>query len=290
MCVCVNSECEGAAMSDVYHWSFGDNSMFEETIFPMGFSAPQSTLPTGPFDPASNWENRYDVIYTGPQGFSDVGKYVYGSLHLKADFNAENVRMEIESVRQTGQNFTHERAFTKTAYTCQRDDLFSLQPESHWMVQTELKNIKTPEAAPYNKYQLKGSYNKNHIYKKGTQGKSYVYRSTSPDVSVVPNWSVLAAVQNLPRDQTTTFDYFEDLERLLPGHSIKSIGDFEARFGGRSVHLHGYAQKGHGLLPTFYWVNDVGRLVIVRYGMYLLIYNSNPIIDSQPAKAWKETV
>ena len=83
--------------------------MLTETIFPMGFSAPQSTLPTGPFNPKQNWENRYDVIYSGPQGFTDMGKVVYGSLHLKADFNAEGVRMEIESVRQTGQNFAHER-------------------------------------------------------------------------------------------------------------------------------------------------------------------------------------
>ncbi|MGB0419410.1 MAG: hypothetical protein ACPGF8_07450 [Opitutales bacterium] len=277
-------------MKDILHWSFGDNVMLKETIFQMGFSAPQSTLPDGPFDPKQNWENRYDVIYSGLQGFKDIGKIVYGSLHLKLNYQADSARLEVASVRQTGQNFVHERAFTKTAYSCQRDALFSLKPDSHWMVQTELKNIKKPEAAPYNQYQFKGAYNKNLIHKKGTQGQPYVYRRTSPDVPVVPNWSVLAAVQNLPRDQAYTFDYFEDLERLLPGHSIKSIGDFEARFGGRPVRLHGYAQKGYGLLPTFYWVNEAGRLLIARYGMYLLIYNSNPIIDSHPAKAWKGAV
>jgi len=178
--------------------------MLTDTIFPMGFSAPQSTLPTGPFNSKQNWENRYDVIYSGPQGFTDMGKVVYGSLHLKADFNPEGVRMEIESVRQTGQNFAHERAFTKTGYTCQRDDLFSLKPESHWMVKTELKNIKKPEAAPYNQYQFKGSFNKNRIYKKGTQGKSYVYRATSPDVSVVPNWSLLDSISAYGSKYTKT--------------------------------------------------------------------------------------
>jgi len=96
-------------MSDALHWSFGDNQMLTGTIFPMGFSAPQSTLPRGPFSPKQNWENRYDGIYSGPQGFADMGKVVYGS------------------------------------------------------------------------------FNKNRIDKKGTQGKSYVYRATSPDVLVVIN-------------------------------------------------------------------------------------------------------
>lgn len=264
--------------------------MLKETVFQMGFSAPQSTLPDGPFDPNQDWENRYDVIYSGLQGFKDIAKIVYGSLRLKTHFTVDGVRLEVEGVRQTGQNFVHERAYTRAAYSCQRDALYSLKPGSHWTLQTELKNIKKPEAAPYNQYQLKGAYDRNVIRKKGTRGQPYVYRRTSPDVAVVPNWSVLAAVQNLSRDRAFTFDYFEDLERLLPGHSIQSIGDFDARFGGRTVRLHGYAQKGYGLLPTFYWVNEHGRLLIVRYGMYLLIYNPNPIIDSQPAKAWKGAV
>ncbi len=284
-------------MKDRLHWSFGDNATLTDMMFPMGFSAPQSTLPDAPFNPKQNWENRYDVIYAGTRAAKDIAKAIYGSLHVKANFNAEGVRMEIESVRQTGQHFSHERAFTKTAYSCRRDALFSLKPDSHWMVQTELKNIKKPEVAPYNRYQFKGAYNygkdgsgKTLIRKKGKQGQPYVYREVDPDVSLVPNWSVLAAVQSLPRDQAYAFDYFEDLERLLPGHSVKSIGDYEARFGSRSIRLHGYAQKGYGLLPTFYWVNDAGRLLIVRYGMYLLIYNANPIIDSEPAKAWRGTV
>jgi len=54
-------------MSDVLHGSFGNNQMLTDTIFPMGFSAPQSTLLTGPFNSKQNWENRRDVIYSGPQ-------------------------------------------------------------------------------------------------------------------------------------------------------------------------------------------------------------------------------
>lgn len=135
-------------MKDRLDWSFGDNATLTDVLFPMGFSAPQSTLPDAPFNPKQNWENRYDVIYAGTRAAKDIAKAIYGSLHVKANFNAEGVRMEIESVRQTGQHFSHERAFTKAAYSCRRDALFSLKPYSHWMVQTELKNIKKPEVAP----------------------------------------------------------------------------------------------------------------------------------------------
>ena len=57
-------------MSDVLHWSFDDNAMLRKTVFSKGFSAAESTLPAGAFDPSSDWANSYDLVYSGPQGFT----------------------------------------------------------------------------------------------------------------------------------------------------------------------------------------------------------------------------
>ena len=58
-------------MSDVLHWSFDDNVMLRKTVFPEGFSAAESTLPTEAFDPSLDWENSYDLVYSGPQDFTE---------------------------------------------------------------------------------------------------------------------------------------------------------------------------------------------------------------------------
>ena len=273
-------------MSDVLHWSFDDNVMLRKTVFPKGFSAAESTLPTGAFDPASDWENSYDLVYSGPQDFTEPNKYIYGSLRLGAKFSGDSVRLTVNSVRQMGQNFPVEREFLTTAFDCSRDALFSLKDPSNWKIEAETRNVQSAQAAPFRNYFQKGSLNKNRIYKKGGSGRSYLYRDAGSG-PVACNWGLLAAVQTLPRDRRFSFFYFEDLERCYSGHSIAFLEDFEAEFGGRKVMLHGYTHKGAGLIPSYYWVDDSGRLLIARFGLAMLVYNANPEIDSVPSKVWK---
>ena len=260
--------------------------MLRNTIFPNGFSAANSTLPTGPFDPSSEWENSYDLIYSGPQDFTEPSKYVYGSLRLGAKFSAEAVRLTVKSVRQTGQNFKNEREFITTSFDCNRDELFSLKDPSSWKVEAQTRNVQSAAAAPYRNCFQKGLLNKNRIYKKGAAGSSFLYRQTKR-VPVVSNWALLAAVQSMPRDQRFSFSYFEDLERFFAGHSIAFLETFQAQFGGRKVMLHGLTHKGPGIIPSYYWVDDSGRLLIARFGLSMLVYNANPMIDSESSKVWK---
>jgi hypothetical protein len=272
-------------MSENYHWSFDDNVMLRNTVFPKGFSAPESTLPTGAFDPSSDWENSYDLVYSGPQDFTEPNKYIYGSLKLAAKFSGDSVRLSVHSVRQMGQNFPREREFLTTAFDCNRDDLFSLKDPSHWKIEAETRNVQSAPAAPYRNYFQKGSLNKSRIYKKGASGSSYLYREAEGG-PVACNWGLLAAVQTIPRDRRFSFSYFEDLERFSAGHSIAFLEDFEAEFGGRKVMLHGYTHKGPGIIPSYYWVDDSGRLLIARFGLAMLVYNANPEIESYPSKVW----
>jgi len=274
-------------MSDVLHWSLNDNVMLRETIFPNGFSAAKSTLPTGGFDPSSDWENSYDLVYSGSQGFTVPNKVVYGSLRLGASFADDRVRLTVNSTRQTGQQFAKEREFLTTAFDCNRDALCSLRDPSSWQLAAETRNVQSAPVAPFRNYTLKGSFKDGRLWKKGKAGRAYVYRKLEQKAPVVANWALLAAVQSMPRDRRLEFSYFEDLERFSAGHSIAFLEDFEAEFGGRKVMLHGYTHKGPGIIPSYYWVDDSGRLLIARFGLSMLVYNANPLIDSQPAEVWK---
>jgi len=273
-------------MNDILHWSFDDNVMLRETIFPNGFSATESTLPLETFDLSSDWENVYDLVYIGPQDFKELNKIVYGSLRLGAKFSGDTVRLSVSGVRQMGQNFSKEREFFTTAFDCNRDVLFSLKDPASWKLAAETRNVQSIQAAPYRNYLLKGSLNKGRIYKKGARGGSFLYRKTKGE-PIVCNWALLAAVQSMPRDRRFHFSLFEDLERFVPEHSIVFFKDFEARFGGRKRMLHGYTHKGPGIIPSYYWIDGSGRLLMARFGLSMLVYNPTPIIDAQSSKVWK---
>lgn len=133
---------------------------------------------------------------------------------------------------------------------------------------------------------MNGALDKRRIFKKGMSGDAFVYRTADTE-PVVSNWSLLAAVQSLTHDRRYSFSYLEELERFLPGHSIKFFEKFEARFGGRTAMLHGYTHTGPGIIPSFYWVDDCGRLLIARFGLCMLLYNRSPMMESLPSRVWK---
>jgi hypothetical protein len=275
-------------MSEKYHWSFGDNPMWKNMVFPNGFSAVESTLPSRPFDPSADWENAYDVVYTGRQDAKQPGKCYYGSLRLGASFSGRDVRLSIKSIRQTSQMFNCERRILSAFCECNRDELVSLKNNAAWSLKGEMVNLLNPQSPPFRNYKYSGTYSDGVISKTTGAGKTFRYRSVDPSMPLVSNWALAAAVQTLPRDREFRFNYFEDLECLQPGeHAIRFYKEFDAEFGGRKVKLFGYAHHGAGIIPSYYWLDESGRLLIARFGLISLVYNPEPMLETLPAKQWK---
>ncbi|AQQ71580.1 hypothetical protein SMSP2_01956 [Limihaloglobus sulfuriphilus] len=267
-------------MEDKLHYSFSDRGILEK-VFNDGFSAQESTLPEGGFDPESDWENSYDVIYTGPQDFTNESYIYYGSLRINTVFDKGGVIVKAAGIRQLEQNFNRERQHLHVRAECNRDRLFSLKDGSEWTLEAELKNQLDPAAAGFKKIKETGRLGRGRIQKKNAKGKWQTYAQTDPAIPVVSDWSLLAAVQLMPRSGEYSFNYFPQLERFHTGHSIRFLEIFQARFGGREVTLHGYAQSGEGITPFYYWVDDHGRLLIARFALSAFVYNSNPCVERQ---------
>ncbi len=199
-----------------------------------------------------------------------------------------DLALGVQSVRQMGQNFSHERSYLKTELLCEKNDLFSIKSGSSWKVQTELRNVKTKAVAPFRNHITRGSYRGGRLWRRQGASKPYIYKSIDQGQALVSNWSILAAVQSMALGANYTFQYFEDMERHFNDHSVGFMETFKASFSGHQRTLHGFYHRGRGLIPTFYWLSEDGRLLMARYGLTMLVYNANPILEQQPSTTWTE--
>jgi hypothetical protein len=267
-------------MRDKFHWSFSGGSIFKK-IFREGFSADESSLPQGDFDPGADWENSYDVVYVGPQSFTKDAHVYFGSLRVGAEFKIDRVNHNVSGIRQLNQDFNCERQHLQAECVCKRDELFSLKEGSVWRVENHLKNQRDPATLPYGRIDETGRLKPGRIEKTNAAGKWYNYRTIDAKVPVVSDWAMMAAVGSLRRNREYKFGYFPQLERFNAGHKICFVETFQARFGDRDIRLHGYAQTGPGITPSFYWVDDHGRLLIARFAVSAIVYNPKPLVERQ---------
>ena len=271
-------------MAEQRHWSFDDALMLREKVFPEGFAAPETTLPSGPFNPAADYEASYDFVYCANKLiFNTDERCYYGSLRLKTEFKRAAVDFSVKSIRQTGQDFRQERQHVQAEFTTRNDELFSLKPGSEWTFLTKRSNAMDPTTSQYVGYAEKGRLSNGAIEKTNAKGQGFRFAETG-SLPVSTNWSLIAAVQLLARDRSFDFGCFQELERFFPGHQIQFYKTIEAQFGANTVALHGYVQKGPGILPQFYWVDDAGRLLIARFAMGMLVYNANPRLEKMAAE------
>jgi len=281
----LNSETEEQqSPADQLHWSFSDGPNLTKVVFPGGFSAAESTLPTGEFDPSSDWEQAYDVVFPGYGSPPDQNEALiyFGSLRLAARFDGDQLHMVVHGVRQLGQDFSRERQNLEARFTCRRESLFPLMDDRAWSVRTRLTNNLDPAVKGFARLDQTGRLSKGCIEWKNSGGRWIAGEGVDQSRPLVCDWALLAAVQVLPpEDLPVEFAQLQALERLHARQVISFLGLFSARFGAREVTVKGFVQRGEGMLPSFFWVDDQGRLLIARYGMYALVYNPNPRLDTE---------
>ncbi len=270
-------------MSDILHWSFGDNPILKEKVFVKGFSAAESTLPSSGFVPDGEWENSYDLVYTGPQLFTKDDYVYYGSLRISRCTVGDDVVMKVSEINQMEQDFRSARQHIVSECTCRNEPLLPLAQEVDWNINIRTKNQHDPLTKAYSEINETGRLKGGIIQKKDGGGKWYDYKKTDGDLPVVSNWSLLASVGGISGGNPLEFGYFSKLEKFSLGHKVRFLETFKADFGGREVVLNGYVHTGPSITPYFYWVDQNGRLLIARFALSALIFNKKPRIESEAA-------
>jgi hypothetical protein len=263
-------------MKDKLHWSFGSIRSMVEKVFPEGFSADHSTLPSEAFKPEKSYKNSYDLVYTGNQGFFENHKIYYGYVTIEVLRKNEYVEINIDSMRQLNQNFQTERQHTKASFKCSNSPLFPLIDGFEWEITKTLLNQKDKKTSPFGLFEESGRVNGNSIEKKDQNGVWYTYKETDANLPLVVDWAILAGCHALKTDENYEFGYLQQLERYAYRHDIEFVENFDARFGKHDVAMKGFVQKGYGSPAIYYWMDEHGRLLIANYSLYALVYNPSP--------------
>jgi hypothetical protein len=216
--------------------------------------------PQGTFDPAGAWDMRWRILVTvgGMAGGAQPG-----TLRLRRQPDpAGTVALAFETQVAVGglQRFS----MTGTM-NCASDTFASI---TSWEMESTIQHLKdgplqstriiehgraTPEGAEIDR-----------------AGKMFRLTGNPPLTS---NWSLFDAVQRLAPDAApTSFNLLEDLTLLRRDQRITPGEIREITLGGRTVRLRSFVQIGEGILPTHYWLDESGRLILASCGLrgYLL--------------------
>ncbi len=217
------------------------------------------TPPTGPFDPAGAWEQRYMVALVVPEEgrnkSSDQGHMLIRRTPMIDD---DLIRLDVELTVLMAGASAHR---TCGCVTCKNDLLCS--PVS-WCVQSDQL---TSQGALIPRTHLieEGFIEAGRWVRVWKKGK----RSMEAPVPLTSDWSLFEAVQRFPGRRTRPLDFsmLEEMDQLRPEQHLEETGVIAPVFDGKSHKLRGYHQTGRGILPYHYWVDEANRLLFAVGGI-----------------------
>ncbi len=229
--------------------------------------------PTGPFDPAGEWEHRYSMWILYPDAFG--GAALLSQQTMSRDFGTLRLRrkpagpeafsLEVAQVTRQGGagNFYY---CVEARLTCATDRLAT--PQS-WEMRSVMLDR---ERKPVEGTQVSKSA---EVAGGAIRRRGRVERTVPAPKVFTSNWSLFDALQRLPGDeiQPMAFDMLEELDLLKPNQWLSFKSTFAAELGGKPVRLHGFSVIGQAILPYEYWLDDQRRVVMAIGGRRAYLFN-----------------
>ena len=212
-----------------------------------------TAAPTGDFSPEREWEQSYRIWMTGGDWDSYQGYVILKRSPAGSDeFNLD----VLECLIMPRTRSIHE---TKVTARC-RCDTFAT-PAS-WRLTSRVYDSKTEEEFSDARLEQEGSADSKHIVV-ATNGRK---KTIQAPPTWTWNWSLLEAVQRKPsaRDCSAEFILFDDLDITKAGQRLTRRGETAIQFGGLDVPVLRYDQVGRALLPTRYYIDQSGRLLLAH--------------------------
>jgi len=209
--------------------------------------------PTDGFSPEGEWEQSYRIWMTGGDWDSYQGYVTLKRSPTRDDRFRLNV---LESLIMPRTRSIHE---TKVTARC-RCDTFAT-PVS-WHLTSRVYDTKTKEEFSEARLEQKRSADTTHIEIE-TNGRE---KTTRAPAIWTWNWALFEAVQRKPsaQDCTADFSLFDDLDVMKAGQRIIRRGETAIQFAGLDVPVVRYDQIGRALLPTRYYIDQSGRLLLAH--------------------------
>jgi len=230
------------------------------------------TPPDAPFDPGGSWTHRYEQR----------------SAHsLLADGELRLVRQPAEAGSFVLDATLSRKAFDGHLYDVQtvlqgRSDKFGAT--ERWTVRSRVQSGAAGEPAA-NSNLLRAAEVRNGELRLRFGGQLSVTPVRQP---VLCDVALFEAVQRLPVEGTEPLRFVLVEEGDMPStvHQLTYRGRHEVLTAGGPALLSAYQHLGPGVLPTTYWLDSQGRLLLMLNGMvmYVLVEEDGRAIALQPMR------
>ena len=92
------------------------------------------------------------------------------------------------------------------------------------------------------------------------------------------NWSLFDVIPSLVDKGNTEIALLEDLEKLRPRNRVGYLENWTLELGQRREELAGYFLRGEGVLPSYWWVDRFGNVVIVSSTLQTFVLKESRIL------------
>ncbi len=260
-------------------WSSGGNS---RSLNPIDLNSPPANLddsldviaaylvqyapPTGTFPANGAWKATYDVIEWMGSPSGEGAKF---SRRNRSAGRMVVTRRPASRGAGVAYNLDHAIAingFESTLRSTMNCSVGPLPGLIDWKTDYEMHSLR--KSRPPMKLGEKGWHRDGELGIAGVAGT----RKIRTDRPVVPQWAVLDALRGTRADPAEAgaeleFDLLHNLTSYRPRQVLKPCGLLEIALDGRAQELHGFVQTGPGTQPTHYWIDSLGRPLLVTGGL-----------------------
>ena len=199
---------------------------------------------------------------------------VYSLLYAKKPLLKGSITLELAgdtlnvSVVRSGPSSTKYSQFTLVEQKVRPDALLS--PVS-WTYLSRL--AKTADGDPYRRpLEGRGEYDGKGLiaFTEGSAARNY-----HAPLPATINWNLLLSIEGIAKGSLPLeLGMIDEYDLYAGERKIRPYGTASVEAGGQSVALHSVVMTGHGVLPTFYWLNDAGIPLFVNSGTEVYLLNN----------------
>ncbi len=225
----------------------------------VAYILPHYDPPSGEFIPTGNWFSEYAYYSLGYWHFRKQG-----SLRIERklrDDGGAGLSFDCMRVGRTGYNH-----YTQAKVLVGND---SLSVPIAWTVQTKLAASR--DDAPY----LHSGLSKSARYQ---DGALTIACNDDSETKRIPGaytckWCLIDVIQRLPRTSTTEwkFSLVDEFDEVRHHQSIAYRTSVFVPLKSGPRKLTAFEHLGEGVIPTVYWVDEIGRVIFVVSGVEVFV-------------------